>query len=243
MPLTGVSPSTAELLEEARRAEREGAAILASLAEEDSPDQFEVEAVAVLPHFACGTVRCYDALRGFGTIDAPGIDTSVLFLYSDLAPSLLLRSSLDGRKVHFDLQASSGGQARAVCLRPAEAEATAPPSSHVLYKVVARVGGRLVSIFDGETEYRIGFPTGQAAGAGPRYFAYATLEETYACPFPRASRCARGDGSSSTTLVVLAVAGLGWPLYHGRGKFSFPGLLPVAVFPHAGRYSQQRWRC
>merc|ERR1711957_520185 len=122
-------------------------------------------------------------------------------------------------------------------------EAVVTHSGHMLYKVVARVGGRFVSIFDGETEYRLGYPTGSAASTTPRYFAYATLGETYACPFPRAARLGRGGGgSSSTALVVLAVAGLGQPLYHGRGKLSFPGLLPVAVLPHPGRHSQQRWR-
>ncbi|CAK0834450.1 unnamed protein product [Prorocentrum cordatum] len=146
---------------------------------------------------------------------------------------------------------------------------------HVLYKAVARVAasgpggaqGRLVSVFDGATEYRLGVPTGGAApcgggelgaegapgggggellaegGAGGRYFAYATVEEAVACPFPSCSRLAPGrEGSAAASLVILQVAGLGPPRHHGRGKLSFPQLLPLAVVPGKVWRGPARWR-
>eukprot|EP00927_Polykrikos_kofoidii_P067507 TRINITY_DN62995_c0_g1_i1.p1 TRINITY_DN62995_c0_g1~~TRINITY_DN62995_c0_g1_i1.p1 ORF type:complete len:239 (-),score=29.18 TRINITY_DN62995_c0_g1_i1:98-814(-) len=131
------------------------------------------------------------------------------------------------------------------------------------YKAVARVGGGLVSVYDGRTEYRIGCLTGSAASdsnqddtaggdggaincvhslARPRFFAYATKEEALRCPFPKASRLISGCDRDTTSdrvvapVVVLKVHGFGDAEYHGLGKFSFSGLLPVAVL--AGR----KWR-
>lgn len=120
----------------------------------------------------------------------------------------------------------------------------------LFFKAVARAeGGRLVSVFDGATEYQLGRPTGEATDAplAPRYFAYATPGEAAACPFPEASQIAAGHAQGGcadprTPVVVLIVVGLGVPEYHGRGKFSFSSLLPVAIAPNAVWRNPRRWR-
>lgn len=152
----------------------------------------------------------------------------------------------------------------------------------LFYKAVARTarprteawpgGRRMVSIFDGVTEYVLGTPTSSTravasgsshlhstrgwrgellAAIGQRFFVYGTLEEAVTCPFPQASRlvdypvdgreiCAGPE--PKVPVVVLLVAGLGEPEYHGRGKFSFPSLLPLAVVPHKSWRPSKRWR-
>mmetsp|Transcript_60022 Transcript_60022/g.131913 ORF Transcript_60022/g.131913 Transcript_60022/m.131913 type:complete len:190 (-) Transcript_60022:46-615(-) len=128
--------------------------------------------------------------------------------------------------------------------------------SRLFYKAVARVrpsstaGRRLVSVFDGATEYRLGIRTGEAppdtttgaAVGGPRYFAYATVQEAMRCPFPRTSHLAGHGGAARAPVVVLLVQGLGEPEYHGRGKFSFSQLLPVATVPGVTWQDEGRWR-
>ncbi|KAG8462125.1 hypothetical protein KFE25_011575 [Diacronema lutheri] len=55
-----------------------------------------------------------------------------------------------------------------------------------VYKVVAALGGRLISIFDGQTEYALGVPV--HAPAGEWLYACASYEDAVRAPLPRRSR-------------------------------------------------------
>mmetsp|Transcript_62503 Transcript_62503/g.111067 ORF Transcript_62503/g.111067 Transcript_62503/m.111067 type:complete len:176 (+) Transcript_62503:46-573(+) len=127
--------------------------------------------------------------------------------------------------------------------------------SRLFYKAVGRLSKanagslceaplrKLVSVYDGKTEYVIGKPTGQGLET-ERYFVYTTLEEALSCPFPQESQLMDGKAKAvraKVPLVVLLVAGLGQPEYHGHGKFSFPQLMPVAVIPRSWK-NPHRWR-
>eukprot|EP00931_Biecheleriopsis_adriatica_P058068 TRINITY_DN34500_c0_g1_i2.p1 TRINITY_DN34500_c0_g1~~TRINITY_DN34500_c0_g1_i2.p1 ORF type:complete len:177 (+),score=39.91 TRINITY_DN34500_c0_g1_i2:79-609(+) len=138
----------------------------------------------------------------------------------------------------------------------------AAKTGRLFYKAVARLvgqepalsghhhcGRRLVSVFDGSTEYTLGQLTGQDSDrssalemGGTRYFVYATLEEALRCPFPEASQLMGSREKPKVPLVALLVAGMGQPEYHGNGKFSFPQLLPVAVLPWAEWQNPNRWQ-
>eukprot|EP00929_Paragymnodinium_shiwhaense_P034089 TRINITY_DN18591_c0_g1_i1.p1 TRINITY_DN18591_c0_g1~~TRINITY_DN18591_c0_g1_i1.p1 ORF type:complete len:183 (+),score=25.03 TRINITY_DN18591_c0_g1_i1:333-881(+) len=140
----------------------------------------------------------------------------------------------------------------------------------LFYKVVARAGsGVFVSIFDGTTEYRVGTPTLAPgissssvsllapAAAAPvaavgdarpdiaselrpaRLFAYASLGEALQCPFPKDSQL---SAETAAARAILQVVGMGEPEYHSKGKFSFPGLLPVAVLRCREWRNEFRWR-
>lgn len=73
---------------------------------------------------------------------------------------------------------------------------TADDGSEVVevFKQVARVGTRLLSVYDGRTEYALGVamrqplgPLGAAAHGGGGYYCYATFERAAAADVPRAS--------------------------------------------------------
>mmetsp|Transcript_44934 Transcript_44934/g.96883 ORF Transcript_44934/g.96883 Transcript_44934/m.96883 type:complete len:182 (-) Transcript_44934:64-609(-) len=131
---------------------------------------------------------------------------------------------------------------------------------HIFYKVVARiahpdpkVGRKLVSFFDGVTEYSLGAFTTSKTGC-QRLFVYRSLREASSCPLPHSSclkptswQHSRLEPSSTNqrkaVAVILLVAGIGQPEYHGHGKFSFPTLLPLAVLANSNWKPESRWKC
>jgi len=93
------------------------------------------------------------------------------------------------------------------------------------WKLVARVGGRLLSVYDGETEYRLGETLTQRArqGHGGGYYVYATREEALRAVFPR-DAALRGAEK-----VLLRCRCAGSHVEYDNGKHSFGRVTPVEV--------------
>ena len=62
--------------------------------------------------------------------------------------------------------------------------------SHLYYKTVAKVNGRYLSIFDGQTEFRLGERTARVPCRGHRgaFFAYAEARHAHGATFPTESK-------------------------------------------------------
>lgn len=93
------------------------------------------------------------------------------------------------------------------------------------YKAVALVDGRLLSIYDGDTEYRVGETLSEPAhqGHGGGYYAYATPEQA-----------ALADVPSDSTLrdaprVIIRVRGEGSYCRYDGDKLSFSRLTPLEI--------------
>lgn len=92
------------------------------------------------------------------------------------------------------------------------------------YKQVARVGGRLVSIFDGTTEYVLGHVHQHPTGVPGGYYAYDTFDEAANARVPATSAL------RIAPRVVLACRAWGARYRHPRtGKTAYEFLEPLEV--------------
>ena len=118
------------------------------------------------------------------------------------------------------------------CVRQIE-----PPSQNrangTMYKTVAVTeDGRYVSIFDGETEYRIGIQMEQRArqNHGGGYYVYSTMDEAENVEYPNDSKA-----KDFTHRAVLEIDCAGLYCRYGS-KYSFSKIIPVRVVKDIKRY-------
>ena len=97
--------------------------------------------------------------------------------------------------------------------------------SVLCYKLVARHRGRFVSIYDGETEYRLGETVAQTARPGHHggFYVFRTAAQALDAPFPTSSKL---KGATKALLLVEA----GEPCYEYRGgKLACSSITPIEV--------------
>lgn len=96
------------------------------------------------------------------------------------------------------------------------------------FKAVALVDGRMLSVFDGKTEYRLGEEMRQAVRTehGGGFYAYPTLEAARRASVPS------GSALIDAPRVVLRVRVDGAYSQYGNGKVSWSRLTPLEVVEH-----------
>jgi len=106
-----------------------------------------------------------------------------------------------------------------------ERKAPAREGGDGYYKVVARDGDRLVSIYDGETEYVVGRELAEAARQdhGGGFYVYDSPEAARSAPFP--ARSALADAER----VLLRVRAAGSYCRYANGKLAFSRITPLEV--------------
>lgn len=93
------------------------------------------------------------------------------------------------------------------------------------YKLVAKIDGRLFSIYDVDTEYKTGEVLSQAARSGHRggYYVYASVQEAIFADVPY-----KAGGNFIAPRTVIKCICFGDFVIYGNGKISFSNLMPVA---------------
>ena len=93
------------------------------------------------------------------------------------------------------------------------------------YKLVAKVENKLYSIYDGETEYKVGHLMTQQAISGHKggYYVYPTSRGAIFADVPY-----KQGGHFIAPRTVLKCICWGDFVVYGNGKMSFTNLMPVA---------------
>ena len=93
------------------------------------------------------------------------------------------------------------------------------------YKLVAKVGGRLYSIYDVNTEYKQGEVLSQPAVTGHRggYYVYASVQEAIFADVPY-----KAGGNFIAPRTVIKCICFGDFVVYSNGKISFSNLIQVA---------------
>ena len=105
------------------------------------------------------------------------------------------------------------------------------PRQVVMYKLVAAVGTKLVSVYDSSTEYWLGRKTVSKRGAfgwpplDSCFFVYKTPMEASEATFPKKSRCAKAP----KVLMKVLVSGMCYKHESGR-KWACKEVTPVYFF-------------
>jgi len=93
------------------------------------------------------------------------------------------------------------------------------------YKLVAKVGGQLYSIYDVNTDYKVGDVLSQPARPGHRggYYCYASVQEAIFADVPY-----KAGGNFIAPRTVIKCICWGDFVVYSNGKMSFTNLMPVA---------------
>ena len=99
------------------------------------------------------------------------------------------------------------------------------PNVDFYYKLVAKVGGRLYSIYDANTEYKQGEVLSQTARSGHRggYYVYASVQEAIFADVPY-----KAGGNFIAPRTVIKCICFGDFVVYSNGKISFSNLITVA---------------
>ena len=99
------------------------------------------------------------------------------------------------------------------------------PNCDFYYKLVAKTQGKYYSIYDGQTEYKIGSQMSQKAMSGHRggYYVYATVKEAIFADVPF-----KEGGHYIAPRTVIKCICWGAFVQYSNGKIAFSHLLPVA---------------
>lgn len=103
----------------------------------------------------------------------------------------------------------------------------------ILYKVVAAKQGKLLSIFDGSTEYDLGKWKRSATGAASWppvmdcFFCYSTPQEAAQARFPSSRKL------SESPKVLIQLLALGKAYQHSNGMWAVSQLKPMALLSTA----------
>lgn len=94
---------------------------------------------------------------------------------------------------------------------------------HIVYKAVALVDNKYLSIYDGKTEYIIGKEMTQAARANHcgGFYTYPTIEDAKNCNVPNNSALL------NEKRVVLKLSATGQSVYYGNGKTAYTKVIPI----------------
>lgn len=101
-----------------------------------------------------------------------------------------------------------------------------PENENLYYKVCAVVGNNYFSVFDGETEYKLGVTLRQKIVHPTKkcgFFVFNSLEQALRCPFPSHSKLLY------TPRVLLLVHATGNSRTYKNGCFAFECITPVQV--------------
>ena len=99
------------------------------------------------------------------------------------------------------------------------------PNVDFYYKLVAKIGSQLYSIYDASVEYKTGEVLSQPARSGHRggYYVYASVQEAIFADVPY-----KAGGNFIAPRTVVKCVCWGDFVVYNNGKISFSNLMPVA---------------
>jgi hypothetical protein len=110
------------------------------------------------------------------------------------------------------------------------------PSELTFFKLVAVVGNRYFSIFDGVTEYKVGVTMRQELSdltwAKSGFFVHSSVEDAVQCKFPRDSRLLRAPRAM---LRVSTPGDAKMRVWGSQGKIALSDMTPISVHIKFGR--------